>query len=112
MQQVSPQTGILWQIFAAIVKVESDFGRNMATSSAGGIGYGQFMPGIWAAYGNGGDPYDFHDVIPAMGRYLLANGASADMPRALYAYNHSWAYVDQVLASVGGVRHGRTTVPS
>ncbi|MDP2950548.1 MAG: bifunctional lytic transglycosylase/C40 family peptidase [Chloroflexota bacterium] len=98
MQQVSLQTGIPWQIFAAIAKVESDFGRNMATSSAGAIGYGQFMPATWAAYGNGGDPYDFHDVIPAMGRYLLANGAPADMLRALYAYNHSWAYVDQVLA--------------
>jgi len=104
MQQVSLQTGIPWQIFAAIAKVESDFGRNMATSSAGAIGYGQFMPATWAAYGTDGngdgiaDPFDFHDVIPAMGRYLLANGAPADMPRALYAYNHSWAYVDRVLA--------------
>jgi hypothetical protein len=104
MQQVSFQTGIPWQIFAALAKVESDFGRNMATSSAGAIGYGQFMPATWAAYGTDGngdgiaDPYDFHDVIPAMGRYLLASGAPADMPHALYAYNHSWAYVDQVLA--------------
>jgi cell wall-associated NlpC family hydrolase len=104
MRQVSLQTGIPWQIFAAIAKVESDFGRNMATSSAGAIGYGQFMPATWAAYGTDGngdgiaDPYDFHDVIPAMGRYLLANGAPADMPHALYAYNHSWAYVDHVLA--------------
>ena len=104
MQQVSLQTGIPWQIFAAIAKVESDFGRNMATSSAGAIGYGQFMPATWAAYGTDGngdgiaDPYDFRDVIPAMARYLLANGAPADMPNALYAYNHSWAYVDHVLA--------------
>ena len=98
MQQESLRTGIPWQIFAAIAKVESDFGRNMETSSAGAIGYGQFLPGTWAAYGEGGDPYDFHDVIPAMGRYLMASGAPADMPRALYAYNHSWAYVDKVLA--------------
>jgi hypothetical protein len=104
MQQVSFQTGIPWQIFAGIAKIESDFGRNMATSSAGAIGYGQFMPATWAAYGadeNGdgiADPYDFHDVIPAMGRLLLASGAPADMPHALYAYNHSWAYVDHVLA--------------
>jgi len=33
-----------------------------------------------------------------MGRFLLANGAPADMRRALYAYDHSWAYVDEVLA--------------
>src|SRR3972149_1355777 len=98
MQQVSLQTGIPWQIFAAIAKVESDFGRNMETSPAGAIGYGQFLPATWAAYGEGGDPYDFRDVIPAMGRYLLASGAPADMPRALYAYHHSWDYVDKVLA--------------
>jgi cell wall-associated NlpC family hydrolase len=34
-------------------------------------------------------------VLPAN---LMASGAPADMPRALYAYNHSWAYVDKVLA--------------
>ncbi len=104
MQQVSVQTGIPWQILAGIAKVESDFGRNMATSSAGAIGYCQFMPDTWAVYatdGNGdgiADPYDFRDCIPAMGRYLVANGAPADLRRALYAYNHSWAYVESVLA--------------
>ena len=51
-----------------------------------------------AAYGEGGDPYTFHDVIPAMGRFLLANGAPTDIRRAIYAYNHSWPYVDRVLA--------------
>jgi len=104
MQQVSLQTGIPWQILAAIAKVESDFGREMATSEAGAIGYCRFLPQTCAAYatdGNGdgvADPYDFHDCIPAMGRFLLANGAPADMRRALYAYDHSWAYVDKVLA--------------
>ena len=56
MQQESLRTGIPWQIFAAIAKVESDFGRNMETSSAGAIGYGQFLPETWVAYGEGGDP--------------------------------------------------------
>ncbi|MDI6857194.1 MAG: bifunctional lytic transglycosylase/C40 family peptidase [Dehalococcoidia bacterium] len=102
MQQVSLQTGIPWQILAAIAKVESDFGGNMAVSSAGAIGYCQFMPETWDAYGGNGDgvadPYDFRDCIPAMGRYLVANGAPADLRRALYAYNHSWAYVEKVLA--------------
>ena len=31
-------------------------------------------------------------------RGSLRERAPADMPRALYAYNHSWAYVDKVLA--------------
>ena len=97
MQQVGEQTGIAWQIFAAIAKVESNFGSNMATSSAGAIGYGQFLPAMWEVFGEGGDPYDFRDVIPAMGRYLLNAGAPADIPGSLYSYNHSWSYVDLVL---------------
>ncbi len=98
MQQESQVTGIPWQIFAAIARIESDFGRNMSTSWAGAIGYGQFLPVTWADYGNGGDPYNFRDVIPAMGRYLLVAGVLDDPPRAIYAYNHSWSYVSQVLS--------------
>ncbi len=108
MQQVSNQTGIPWQILAAISKVESGFGANMGPSSAGAVGYCQFMPGTWAAYGVDGDgdgiadPYNFRDCIPAMAGYLMANGAPADMHRALYAYNHLWSYVETVLAIAAG----------
>ena len=104
MQQVSNQTGIPWQILAAISKVESGFGSNMGPSSAGALGYCQFMPGTWAGYGVDGDgdgiadPYNYRDCIPAMGSYLMANGAPADMHRALFAYNHLWSYVETVLA--------------
>lgn len=98
MQQVGQETAIAWQIFAAIAKVESDHGRNMSTSWAGAIGYGQFLPETWVDYGNGGDPYDFRDVIPAMGRYLLVAGVLDDLPQAIYAYNHSWSYVSLVLS--------------
>jgi murein DD-endopeptidase MepM/ murein hydrolase activator NlpD len=115
MQQVSLVTGIPWQVLAAIAKVESDFGRNMATSSAGAIGYGQFLPVMWAVFGEGGDPYDFQDAIPAMARYLLEAGAPADLHGAIYSYNHSWEYVEMVLsyaaaygypAPAGGVERG------
>ena len=97
MQRVSLMSGIPWQIFAGIAKVESDFGRNMSTSWAGAIGYGQFMPAQWQIYGNGGDPYDYNDVLPAMARYLLVAGVLQDVPGAIYAYNHSWDYVALVL---------------
>lgn len=97
MQQVSLRTGVPWQILAAIARVESDFGRNMATSWAGAIGYGQFLPEMWAIYGSGGDAYDFRDVLPAMGRYLVVAGAPGDIVGAIFAYNHSWSYVGQVL---------------
>ena len=89
--------GVPWQVVAAIAKVESDFGRNMATSSAGAIGYGQFLPSSWAAYGNGGDPYDYHDAIPAIARYLCAHGAPGDLRRAVWSYNHLDSYVEMVL---------------
>lgn len=90
--------GLPWSVLAAIAKIESNFGRNMATSSAGAIGYGQFLPSSWAAYGNGGDPYDYRDAIPAMARYLCANGGPANLRAAIWAYNHADWYVEQILA--------------
>lgn len=103
-QAAAPSCGLPWPVLAAIAKVESDFGRNMATSSAGAIGYGQFLPSSWAAYGNGGDPYDYPDAILAMARYLCDHGATRDLRAAIWAYNHADWYVDQVLAIA--VRYG------
>ncbi len=104
MQQAAATCGLPWQVLAGVAKVESDFGRNMATSSAGAIGYAQFLPSSWAAFGQGGNPYDYRDAIPAMARYLCAHGGSQDLRRALFAYNHADWYVDQVLAVA--VRYG------
>ncbi len=97
MVQEGHESGVPWSLLAAIASVESGFGANMATSWAGAIGYGQFMPPSWAAFGQGGDPYDYRDVIPAMTRYLLAADVQRDVPGAVYAYNHSWEYVALVL---------------
>ncbi len=71
---------------AAIARIESGFGTNMATSSAGATGYGQFLPSTWATYGNGGDPYSYQDAIPAIGRLLCADGYAKDRTAALNAY--------------------------
>ena len=97
MVEVGDATGVPWSLLAAIASVESGFGANMATSWAGAVGYGQFMPPSWEAFGEGGDPYDYRDVVPAMARYLLAAGVLQDLPQAVYAYNHSWEYVALVL---------------
>ena len=97
MQTAAVTCGLPWSVLAAIAKVESDFGRNMATSSAGAIGYGQFLPSSWAAYGRGGDPYDFRGALPAMARYLCDHGAPKDLHAAIFAYNHANWYVDEVL---------------
>ena len=104
MQQVGATTGIPWQVLAAIAKVESGFGANMGPSSAGAVGYCQFMPATWAHYGVDGDvdgvadPANYRDCLPAAAAYLLASGAPGDLRQALYAYNHSWTYVDHVLS--------------
>jgi murein DD-endopeptidase MepM/ murein hydrolase activator NlpD len=98
MQQIGGAMDIPWQVLAGIARVESDFGRNMATSSAGAIGYGQFLPEEWTIYGAGGNPYDYRDALLAMTRYLLVAGAPETVPDAIYAYNHDWSYVELVLS--------------
>lgn len=110
MQQAATLCGLPWQVLAAVAKVESNLGRNMATSSAGAIGYGQFLPSSWAAFGVDGDgdgdkdPYDFRDALPSMAQYLCTFGGAEDLRGALWAYNHADWYVDQVLAVA--VRYG------
>lgn len=96
MVEVGNSTGVPWSLLAAIASVESGFGANMATSWAGAIGYGQFLPSSWAHWGEG-DPYDYRDAIPAMARYLLDHNVHSDIPYAVYRYNHSWEYVALVL---------------
>jgi hypothetical protein len=112
MQQAAAICGLPWQILAAVAKVESDFGQNMATSSAGAIGYGQFEPGTWASYGNDGNPYDYHDALPAMARYLCASGAPGNIRAALFAYNHAEWYVNQVLAIAIRYGYGQSSAPA
>ncbi len=77
-------------------------------SSVGARGPAQFMPGTWKSYGVDGngdgvkDIANAEDAIPAMARYLAANGANrGDYVNALYRYNHSTAYVNSVLAMAG-----------
>ena len=95
--------GIPWEILAAINEIETDYGRNRATSSAGAKGWMQFMPATWRAYGldaSGDGVADSHnpvDAIFAAARYLQASGAHQEMRRALFAYNHAWWYVDSVV---------------
>ena len=91
-----------WAWLAAINRVETDFGRDLSTSSAGAIGWMQFLPSTWAVYGvdadgNGvKDPYNPADAIFAAANYLHASGAPADWQHAVLAYNHSGAYYQQV----------------
>jgi hypothetical protein len=90
-------------VLAGLTSVESDFGRNLGPSTAGAIGWTQFMPATWKLYGVDADgdgrrdPNTASDAIFASARYLRASGAPRDWYRALFAYNHADWYVDEVL---------------
>lgn len=90
-------------VLAGLTSVESDFGRNMGPSSAGAIGWTQFLPSTWASYGvdadgdGRADPFNAHDAIHGAANYLRASGAPDDWRRALFAYNHADWYVAKVL---------------
>jgi hypothetical protein len=92
------------QILAAINRIETDFGRlNDVTSTAGAIGWMQFMPATWDAYGVDGDgdgeadPYNARDAIHSAANYLSASGAPGEWYDAIWAYNHADWYVQDVL---------------
>jgi transglycosylase-like protein with SLT domain len=89
--------GVPWYYLASIHLVETRMGRIRGVSVAGAQGPMQFMPGTWAAYGEG-DVNSDRDAIRAAARYLKANRAPADMPNALFRYNNSQRYVRAVTA--------------
>jgi murein DD-endopeptidase MepM/ murein hydrolase activator NlpD len=102
-QAAGTQYGVPWQVLAAINEIETDYGRNLSVSSAGALGWMQFMPSSWTTYGvdaNGDglkDPYNPVDAIFAAARYLRAAGADQDLAKAIFAYNHADWYVQSVL---------------
>jgi murein DD-endopeptidase MepM/ murein hydrolase activator NlpD len=111
-RQAGAAYGIPWQVLAAINKVESNFGGNMGPSSAGAVGWMQFMPDTWLRWGldadgdSLADPWNARDAIFAAARYLAAAGGRADVPRAIFAYNHADWYVQEILQLAG--LYGRT----
>jgi Transglycosylase SLT domain/Peptidase family M23 len=102
-QACGTEYGIPWQILASINKIETAFGTNLNVSSAGAMGWMQFIPSSWEAYGvdaNGDgreDPYNPVDAICAAASYLKAAGGTKDLYGAIFAYNHADWYVQEVL---------------
>ncbi len=102
-QAAGIQYGVRWEVLAAINEIETDYGRNLNVSSAGAMGWMQFIPSSWKAYGVDAnqdgkkDPYNPVDAIFAAARYLKAAGADKDLKKAIFAYNHADWYVDSVL---------------
>jgi murein DD-endopeptidase MepM/ murein hydrolase activator NlpD len=102
-QACGTEYSIPWQVLASINRIETNFGRNLNVSSAGAMGWMQFIPSSWEAYGVDAnedgrkDPYNPVDAICAAGRYLKAAGAENNLRDAIFAYNHADWYVDEVL---------------
>jgi membrane-bound lytic murein transglycosylase B len=106
--QAGARYRVPWPVLAAIGKVESDHGRvrlpgvRSGSNWAGACGPMQIgcVPGSkagnsWTRYGRG-RPHDPANAIPAAARYLVDHGAHHNLDRALFAYNHSRAYVTKV----------------
>ena len=114
-QAAGIQYDVPWQILAAINEIETDYGRNLSVSTAGAVGWMQFMPSTWKRYGtdaNGdgiADPYNPADAIFSAARYLAAAGASKSIQNAVFSYNHAWWYVQSVMLRaqlIGGMPKG------
>jgi Transglycosylase SLT domain len=102
-QACGTEYGIPWEVLASINKIESGFGTNLNVSSAGAVGWMQFLPSSWEQFGldaNGDgkkDPYNPVDAICAAAHYLKLAGGNHDLYHAIFAYNHADWYVQEVL---------------
>ncbi len=110
-----------WTTLAAIGLIESGHGEGQGarlsaagissptiTSSAGAFGPMQFIASTWAQWKSDGDGDglanidDINDAAVSAMRYLCSYGdlrQPATWARAIYAYNHSDAYVQSIYAA-------------
>lgn len=123
----NPGCGVGWNTLAGIGWVESQHGSHQGTllradgttdqailgpllgdGSYRATGPMQFIPSSWRTWGADGnadgvaDPNQIDDAALAAARYLCASGSvrgSGGWRAAVFAYNHSDAYVDQVAAA-------------
>jgi hypothetical protein len=111
-QRAADAYRVPWELLAAVGKAECDHGRHPhpscstrgAENYAGAGGPMQFLAPTWDVYGidadrdGAADRWTPADAIYGAANYLRASGAPADIDRALFAYNHSAAYVADVRA--------------
>jgi murein DD-endopeptidase MepM/ murein hydrolase activator NlpD len=102
-QACGTEYGIPWEVLASINKIETGFGTNLNVSTAGAVGWMQFLPSSWEAFGvdaNGDgrkDPSNPVDAICAAASYLKIAGGQKNLYDAIFAYNHADWYVQEVL---------------
>jgi hypothetical protein len=111
--------GLPWPVVAGIGKVETDHNRETSTSSAGAQGPMQFLPATWQEFQADGDGDgtadidDEDDAVYGAVRFLCASGGGdpATLRDAVFAYNRSDDYVDEVLRIAGGYTTGTIDAP-
>jgi cell wall-associated NlpC family hydrolase len=110
-QAAGQRYDVPWAVLAGIGKVECDDGQDPdpsctqegAVNYAGAGGPMQFLAATFSTYAVDGDGdgrkdrWDAADAIFTAANYLQANGAPKELQRAIFAYNHSTAYVEEVL---------------
>jgi Transglycosylase SLT domain len=117
-EQAARVYGVPWPVLAAIGSIETDHGRSRAPGVRAGVnrhgccaGPMQFNtrdgpPSTWERYGADANHdgttniYDPEDAIPAAANYLAAllRANGDNLSQAILAYNHSEAYLRDVLA--------------
>jgi Transglycosylase SLT domain len=106
--------GLPWNVLAGIGEVESDHGQSTAPGVRSGANYAgaegpmQFEPTTFAQFAVNAHPaarltlYNPADAIYTAAAMLCASGAASGTPagirQAIFAYNHSPAYIRQVLS--------------
>jgi peptidoglycan DL-endopeptidase CwlO len=124
-QKIGQQYGVPWVILAGIGTAESNNGQSNAPGVHSGSNFagaaGPMQIGIGGASGNewGGAPvhpaseavngvatdangngtanvYDPADAIAGAAKYLVQAGVQTNVPAAIFSYNHSQSYVQEV----------------
>src|SRR4029077_10460297 len=106
--------GLPWSVLAGIGEAESGHGRSplpgvrSGSNRAGAEGPMQLEPSAFGKFAVNADPgqplspYDPADAIYTAAAVLCANGARGGGPAglqdAVFAYNHAWWYVSEVMA--------------
>ncbi|NUS45523.1 MAG: lytic transglycosylase domain-containing protein [Mycobacteriaceae bacterium] len=95
-------------------------GNEVVRNKSGGFqraeGPMQFMPGTWRHYAKpGADPQNMFDAAYAAGNYLCSGGLDmrdpAQRTKAILRYNHSMAYVANVMAYARAYQSGTAVNP-